>query len=237
MNGRIIDLNKFYRIVPSGGGSNDLQFKTITETVSKGAGTYLIPSGIYNENVTLENNVNLIGNGLVKINGKLTIIGDGVIDFIECDDVILQGRRSINRCSFGKIDVIDGYMNCHGSNVSNLNLQNSQFVMVNCVIGGNREFNVILNHSSGLIESSNIEGSTLIRNESILDCRQTSIVGENDLFVVEEYISTLQLFNCVLYGNSVNIKTGAGTSIRGNCIALSNANQFEGGENIKVENV
>lgn len=239
MRGRIIDLNRLYHIIPSGGNSREIvapQLKTINEIVSQGKGTFSIPAGIYTENVILEDGVSILGNGIVKINGTLIVKGNGIIDFIECENVIIIGKRDINRCTFNSLNVNDGYINCKNSELNNIKFMNSQFVILNCVIHGNSEFSIDIEKSFGLIESSTIEGSTLIKNESVLECKQTSVVGSKDLFIVEDYTSTVQLFNCVLYGNEL-IKSGAGTSIRANCVALSNANQFEGGENIKIESV
>jgi hypothetical protein len=110
-----------------------------------------------------------------------------------------------------------------------------QFSIRNSTLGKQEgKYTVMLYHSTGIIENSTIEGSSWLRIGSILDCKQVSISGTDDIFVTEDETVTLQIFNSSVFGEKL-IKSGPGTSIRANIFALSDARDFEGGENIKID--
>lgn len=201
-------------------------------------GTVTVSAGVYQENVTLPDGVNLIGNGTIKIIGSLTAQGEGLLSFVDVDGLVVKGKRMINNCNVSVLTVQSGaYANCRNSQITRIDCTKGQFSVTNCTIGKALvDYTISLRDGVGLVETSTIEGSSRLGANSVLDCKHSSIIGTDDLFETENETTTLQLFNCVVYGDKL-IKSGPGTSIRSNVTALSDAVAFEGGENVKIESI
>lgn len=214
--------------------------KTITEMIQSlhGKGTVVINSGVYQENVIVPNGVNLYGNGIVKIDGSLTLEGEGSVSNVDSRDMYVKGQRLVEKSEVKTIYIFSGYLGGSGMQIGRIISNNGQFSLRNSVLGRTvLDYTLNMTHSTGIIESSTLEGPSLLKTGSVLDCRQSSIVGGNeDLFETEDETVTLQMFNCTVFGERL-IKSGPGTSIRANVIALSEAREFEGGENTKLESI
>lgn len=201
-------------------------------------GTVVVPSGIYQENVVVPDGVSLMGNGLVKINGNLTANGEGLISFVDVDTFETNGKRLISNCVASVLLVSpQAFADCRNCQLTRISCTQGQFSVTNSTIGKPlADYTISLKGGIGLVETSTIEGESLVGSNSVLDCKHTSVIGEDDLFETEDETSTVQLFSCVVYGSNL-IKSGPGTSIRFNVSALSDAVGFEGGENVKIESI
>lgn len=244
---RIINLSRPHLVVSAGIPiatqpltATSVSPKTITEMIQSlhGEGTVVIPSGVYQENVIVPNGVNLYGNGIVKIDGSLTLEGEGSVSNVDSKDMYVRGQRLVEKSEVKTIYIFSGYLGGSGMQIERLVSNNGQFSLRNSVLGRTvLNYTVIMENSTGIIESSTLEGPSLLKTGSVLDCRQSSIVGgDEDLFETEDETVTLQLFNCTVFGERL-IKSGPGTSIRANVVALSEAREFEGGENTKLESI
>jgi hypothetical protein len=245
MSHRIINISKPTLLVYSSARNSVQELSTIKEMIDslKGKkGTLIVPSGIYHENAVLPDGVSLVGSGYVQIIGTLTLEGEGMITSIDSDKIVVKGKRLGEKCNTSLLQIdTEGYFNCYNSHVAQVICSNGQFLIRNSTIGTNETYpvsmySITLNNGIGLVESSTIEGSCMLHSGSVLDCKQTAVIGTDDLFQTQDETVTLQLFNCTVYGNNL-IKSGPGTSIRSNVVALSDATVFEGGENLKIDSV
>jgi len=241
MSYRIININKPTLFMYGSVQQESHKVSSIRELIEglKGKkGTLIVPTGTYHEDVILPDGVSLIAGGYVQIIGTLTLEGEGVITSIDSDKIIVKGKRLGEKCNTSFVQIDSGYFSCYNSRVSRIVCVNGQFLIRNSTIGVNElsVYSVTLKNGIGLVESSTIEGSCMLHSGSVLDCKQTSVIGTDDLFQTEDETVTLQMFNCTVYGSNL-VKSGPGTSIRANVVALSDATVFEGGENVKIDSV
>ncbi len=246
MSNRIVNLNRQFVIqsnsqqIYTPSLSTPTSIRALIENLT--TSTLIIPDGIYTENLSIPSGINVKTNGYVKIIGNVILEGDGSICDCEITGTLtVRGKRSINNLTVKYILIQqNGFANCWKCHIKYLSCINGQFSIANSSLGreiGTNTLHLVQN-SSGFIESSAVNGQTFIGSSSVLECRNSSLIGnENeDLVDTEDETSTFQIFNCTVYGSG-NIKVGAGTSIRSNVIPLSEAVDFIGGENIKIEPV
>lgn len=239
---RIINLAKPVVLAPSSRASTPaISISQMIVNLHGKKGTITVPSGIYIENLTVPDGVTVLGNGIVHVNGQIELKGEGILSHIETNSVTVlsSGNRVLINCTTNLLSLHqDSHVDCRGGSVSQIRSTGGNFIVRNTSIGTTLpEYAIDISNSMGIIESCTIEGSTKLGISTVLDCKQTSIVGgEEDLFETFDETTTLQLFNCTVYGAGL-IKSGPGTSIRANVIALSDAVGFEGGENIKIESI
>lgn len=229
----------------------DPKFSTIAAAIasavtSKVESTIVIPEGDYKENVTVPDKVSLTGKGAVNIIGTVNLDGKGSISNIAMQTCIVQGgaNRILEKCEFAALNVQPGGI-IHARQIfvqNTLNANRANIFISTSTISGSPAAPVALILAAGTtcsIEASTIEGSTQMSGKTILDCKQSNIVGMNtteDLFTVSDPESVLQLFNCTVTGQS-RIKSGPGSSVRANVIALGSANVFTGGKDVKLADV
>jgi len=249
---RIHDLNRSLTIVsiPQGSGvqtSHILyvpsKYPTIGSAlaVAKKGQLIEVSSGIYNENVTLEDDVHLTGVGEVTIMGKLLLNGTGKLSGITCESLKVRGGRIVHDVEVLKlVEILGGTL--QGSNLTlrcSIKVTGGNLVMrTSSSIPDSGSHSVIMKDSNVLLENSFIGGPIKIEEKSVLNCTQVSIVDRSgvDLIETKDETSTVQLFNCIVSGDG-KVKSGNGTSIRSNLIVLGSANQLEGGENIVIQPV
>lgn len=246
MASRMINLSRPVLIIGYGGGApkSQKQQQTISQMIQSlrgKKGTISVPNGTYDEKIVLPDGVSLLaGNdSFVKITKEILCEGEGSIIGIDCPKFIISGKRILEKCTIEELILLqNSFIEGRHIYANKILCSGGQFILVNSNVGKLPTYNysIIMNGGIGIIETSTIEGSSQINRESVLECKHTSIVGTNDLFETEDETSTLQLFNCNVTGNGL-IKSGAGTSIRGNVISLGDAILFDGGENIKIENI
>lgn len=202
-------------------------------------GTIVVNSGNYNEDITVPDGVSLIGNGIVKINGSITLLGDGMLKSIDVTaSISVKGNRVVEKCTTSILNIYKGsYASCFNSHISKINCVEG-YVLIRCSTIGSDKNNYAIELRQGMIsvENCTIEGSSYLFNESVFDCKNSSVIGNNDLFQTQHETATLQLFNCTVFGEKL-IKNGPGKSVRFNLVALSIAKDFEGGENTKIESI
>ncbi len=256
MSYRIINLAKPVVLISS--SSSVKKTFSITQMIANLHGkkeSISVPSGVYRENVTIPDGVSLMGNGTVQIHGNVFLHGEGILSYVDMENLtVVDGNRVLVNCSTNLLTIEkNSYVDCRGSYLTKIISNEGKFIVRNSSIGTKEtapsytvpSYTIEMENSIGVIESSTIEGSTKLGASTILDCKQTCIVGKErvdgehsteDLFETFDETTTLQLFNCTVYGYGL-VKSGLGTSIRANVIALSDAVGFEGGENIKIESI
>ena len=191
--------------------------QTINEQINNlesGEVNLTIADGTYNEDVNVPDGINLYGN--VYING----------------DIIVNGTVCLHLLSFNKLICKDGIV--YGSHLTLKHVCgiNADISLKNCIITHD-EYALNLDNTKCVVESCTIEGHSKLKNESVLDCKNVVVIGNQDLFQTEEK-TTVQLFGCMVTGKAL-IKSGPGTSIRGNVFALGSAKEFVDGDNIKLD--
>ena len=202
-------------------------------------GAVIVNSGSYDEDIIVPDGVSLIGNGVVKLNGNIILNGEGIFKSIDVSSTIsVRGNRVIEKCASSLLEINDeAYVNCFNSHISSIDCKGGN-ILARCSIIGSDKSKYCIKLYKGMmsIENCTIEGVSHLLEESVLDCKNSSIIGNDVLFQTEDETSVLQLFNCTVFGERL-IKNGPGKSTRFNITALSTAKDFEGGENIKIESI
>jgi hypothetical protein len=248
---RIDNLSR--QLVLGGGASSEnkslviqvpLHYKTINEAVKvagpRPASIIEVHTGIYEENVTLEDNVSIVGIGMVMLKGKMILHGNGFIRDLYLDHLqISDATRSVEGCQ------IDQTLQIEKSHVTfrNIEIQCSliaRFATIvlrqSCIFS--EDYSLELTQSTLYADDCDLQGEIKMEDTSIATLKESSIVSVHDvdLIVVEDEKSTIQLFNCYVTAKT-RVKSGPGNSIRANLIALGSATEMVGGENIKLESI
>ncbi len=209
---------------------------TITAMIaSQKEGTVQIPEGVYTENVTVPDGVHLIGNGVVRVEGVLTLLGNGVIRNLQTTRMIVRGNRSIENCVVERatFEGGDSYL-FHTTVEKGTQVFSANLVARMCSLDNEeKEYALHVSEAICVLDTCALKGCAWVE-KSVLDCKRTDVIGDADtfnLFETQDSDTTVQLFNCTVFGDK-KIKTGPGTSIRGNVMALGTATEFEGGTNV-----
>lgn len=198
-------------------------------------GTVQIPEGVYTENVNVPDGVHLIGNGVVRVEGVLTLLGNGMIRNLQVTRLIIKGNRSVENCVAERatFEGGDSYL-FHTTIEKGTQVINGNLVARMCSLDNEeKEYALHVSAAICVLDSCTLKGCTWIE-KSVLDCKRTEVIGDADtfnLFETQDEETTVQLFGCTVFGDK-KIKVGPGTSIRANVIALGTATEFEGGVNV-----
>jgi hypothetical protein len=197
-----------------------------------------ISSGIYQENLFVKEKIHITGVGEVKILGKVVLEGNGNLSNLEISELENNGNRSLSDCQISKSLIIQGSL--YGHNLSILCstvVKGQAIIRLSSLIPPKGSFALLAQDSDVLLENSSVLGPLSLEGKSVVHCNQVSIADNTNVDLIEvEENSTIQLFNCIASGGG-KIKSGNGTSIRSNLVALGSAKELIGGENVIVPSV
>jgi len=219
--------------------------KTLAEMIKAGDTVYAY-DGTYNEDVIVPNGVNLIGSHNVVVNGNVTLLGEGTLSYIKCKKLTVIGKSAIKNCIVDNLvcekSEIGTFADCSNVYISKGVILTSSHLSLKMSTVSSELLALDLRDASVcLLEGSIVNGICKLRSECVIDVKNTSVVAttSKDKGIFDcDLNSHLQLFTCVITGNGTSlIKSGNGTSVRSNIIALGEATTFIGGSNTKLTTV
>jgi len=254
---RILNVSKQTVFVSSSSSSSSSpSSQTISERIAQlvSGGTVHISSGEYKENLIVPDNISLIGNGIVKINGDITfvttnvIIKGNIISGIEFNNLTLnKSRLTCRECTLNEINLSnDSFLDARDCFINKITGEDSNFIIFNSSItqeGKTESDHCIKMRNLGneikgsSIQNCSLKGHTITEGKTAIEIRNCTVLSEsvNYAFMITDP-STLQLFNSTVNTPDF-IKNGTGTSIRNGVIAIGIGSMFGGGENIVYNNV
>lgn len=219
------------------------QYQSISKALEKATQgiTIEVRGGTYNEPLNVPNGVDIIGFGTVKINGKVVVNGTGSLSGLKFKNLeISSSTRFIDKC------IIEGHLFIAVSYVKlvdcliegDTEINESEVVFKSTSLSANEGVCLILNKAITLLDGCSTVGPITASNETVMDCKNTTLVENNNLDIIEttDETTSIQLFNCYVCGTKF-IKSGPGTSVRSNVIPLKTAKEFIGGENFVIQSV
>jgi hypothetical protein len=159
------------------------------------------------------------------------------------DKVIIKDENEALKCINSNIICINSEIRNNETCQPSISLEKSELNLMSCIVD-NESFSspslvVRLDESILICNQCGLYGSIESSNKSLVEIRNSNIIvdtkeDDTDVFITKEG-DEIHLFYTMISGDTENIKVGEGKSVRAGVIALSKAQNFVGGENIKLE--
>jgi len=201
---------------------------------AKKGSTIEVYPGNYAGDFTLKDGVNLIGIGEgVIITGTITVEGTSTIKNLEVISVkfLIDSNLVLSRVSANKVC---GSGILRGDHLHLGEVEGTQTGHISLLSSTIKR--LLLSEVVSTIDSCTIEDGVKLSGESVIDCRNTTLISQDHDIIEVGPGGLVQLFNCYASGNC-RIKSGEGNSYRSNLIALGEATEFIGGVNTRIENI
>ncbi len=150
------------------------------------------------------------------------------------------------------IDLLESHLTLTSCEIQNtlsayptIHTKKSELSMYTCNVDNKSEESpsLILSsmESTVIADRSDLYGSIKSHGKSLIEIRYSRIIvdttNDDTDVIITSLKDKIQLFFCIISGDTENIKVGEGDSIRFNVVSLAKAYKFSGGNNIKLQSV